>query len=95
VRVPVQRIGADGTIAVAGFDQEGRRILEGAAQLSQGAGVAEIALPAEIRNAVTRFAVTGEESAGAVHLLDGRWRRKSVGLIAARAPELPRCCSNR
>ena len=81
VRVPVQRIGPDGPVTVAGFDQEGRRIVEGSAQLSQGAATAEIRLPAEIRNSLTRFAVAGEESAGAVQLLDGRWRRKSVGLI--------------
>ena len=44
---------ARGEVGVAGFDQEGRRILEGAATLdSDGAGAAEIALPAEIRNSL-------------------------------------------
>ncbi len=70
------------TSAVAGFDQEGRRIVEGAAAIGgNGRGIAEIALPAEIRNSLARFAVAGEDSAGAVQLLDGRWQRKSVGLI--------------
>ena len=83
VNVPIVRLGGGGTVAVAGFDQEGRRLLEGVAALdTAGSGSAEIALPAEIRNALTRFAVTGEESAGAVQLLDGRWQRKTVGLIA-------------
>jgi hypothetical protein len=83
VHVPIDRFGGDGNVAIAGFDQEGRRVLEGAADLADdGTGVVEIALPAEIRNALVRFAVTGESSAGAVQLLDGRWQRKAVGLIA-------------
>ncbi len=83
VHVPVQRFGAGGSADVAAFDQEGRRILEGSAELdASGKGVAEISLPAEIRNSLVRFSITGESSAGAVQLLDGRWRRKAVGLIA-------------
>jgi hypothetical protein len=83
VQVPIVRTAGGGTAEVAGFDQEGRRILAGSATLnSDGEGVAEIALPAEIRNSLTRFAIGGEESAGAVQLLDGRWQRKAVGLIA-------------
>jgi len=83
VYVPIVRFGGGGVAQIAGFDQEGRRILEGAANLdSDGAGVAQIHLPAEIRNALVRFTVTSESSAGAVQLLDGRWQRKAVGLIA-------------
>ena len=83
IHVPITRFGAGGTAEIAGFDQEGRRILEGSASLdASGVGTAEIALPAEIRNALVRFRVSGEASAGAVQLLDNRWQRKSVGLIA-------------
>ncbi len=83
VHVPLVRFGGAGEIGIAGFDQEGRRILEGSAKLdSSGEGVADIALPAEIRNALTRFRITGESTAGAVQLLDARWQRKAVGLIA-------------
>ena len=83
VHVPIERSAGGGTVEVAGFDQEGRRILAGTATLDgSGEGVAEIALPAEIRNALARLAVSGEESAGAVQLLDGRWQRKAIGLIA-------------
>jgi hypothetical protein len=83
VYIPITRLGAGGDVGVAGFDQEGRRIVEGSAVLDgSGEGVAEITLPAEIRNSITRFAVSGEESAGAVQLLDGRWQRKLVGLIS-------------
>ncbi len=83
VHVPIIRTAGGGRVEVAGFDQEGRRVLAGSAALDgNGEGVAEIALPAEIRNALTRLAIVGEESAGAVQLLDGRWQRKAVGLIA-------------
>jgi hypothetical protein len=83
VHVPIVRTAGGGDVEVAGFDQEGRRILEGSATLgSNGEGVAAITLPAEIRNALARFVISGEKSAGAVQLLDERWQRKAVGLIA-------------
>jgi hypothetical protein len=83
VHVPVTRFGAAGGVEIGGFDQEGRRILEGSVTLDRsGAGVAEIDLPAEIRNSLVRLRVSGESTAGAVQLLDARWQRKSVGLIA-------------
>ena len=83
VHVPLVRTAGRGEARLAGFDQEGRRILDGAAMFDDdGESVAEIALPAEIRNALVRFSVSGELSAGAVQLLDGRWQRKAVGLIA-------------
>jgi len=39
-------------------------------------------LPTELRNRVTRIEVEGEESAGAVLLVDERWRRRPVGIAA-------------
>jgi len=39
-------------------------------------------LPTELRNRLTRLAIEGEESAGAVALLDERWRRRPVGIVA-------------
>lgn len=44
---------------------------------------ARIDLPIELRNRIARLSVEGEASAGAVMLLDERWRRRPVGLIAA------------
>ncbi|MGF1454104.1 MAG: DUF4159 domain-containing protein [Alphaproteobacteria bacterium] len=48
-------------------------------------GVAEITLPVDIRNRAGRFdlidAATGPSAAG-VWLLDGRWRRRPVGLVS-------------
>ncbi len=41
-----------------------------------------IELPVEIRNDIARIEITGERSAGAVQLLDKRWRRRTVGIVS-------------
>jgi hypothetical protein len=43
---------------------------------------ASIDLPVEIRNEVARLEIIGERSAGAVQLLDKRWRRRTVGIVS-------------
>jgi hypothetical protein len=43
---------------------------------------AVINLPVEIRNDVARLEIVGERSAGAVQLLDKRWRRRTVGVVS-------------
>jgi hypothetical protein len=42
---------------------------------------AELTIPVEIRNDIARLEIANERSAGAVQLLDKRWRRRSVGVI--------------
>jgi len=42
---------------------------------------AELSLPVEIRNDIARLEIAGERSAGAVALLDKRWRRRSIGIV--------------
>src|SRR5262252_6154573 len=42
---------------------------------------AELTMPVEIRNDIARLEIAGERSAGAVALLDKRWRRRSIGVI--------------
>jgi hypothetical protein len=39
-------------------------------------------LPVEIRNDVARIEILGERSAGAIQLLDKRWRRRSIGIVS-------------
>ena len=39
-------------------------------------------LPVELRNDITRLEISGERSAGAVQLLDKRWRRRAVGIVS-------------
>ncbi len=41
-----------------------------------------IDLPVEIRNDIARLEIAGERSAGAVQLLDKRWRRRTVGIVS-------------
>ena len=48
---------------------------------------AVIDLPVEIRNDVARLEVVGERSAGAVQLLDKRWRRRTVGIVSGSAAD--------
>mgnify|MGYP003643384831 FL=1 len=43
---------------------------------------ARIDLPLDLRNKVARIDIAGETSAGAVSLLDERWRRRTVGLVS-------------
>jgi len=38
-------------------------------------------LPVELRNDIARLEISGERSAGAVQLLDKRWRRRAVGVV--------------
>ncbi len=48
---------------------------------------ASINLPVEIRNDVARLEIVGERSAGAVQLLDKRWRRRTVGIVSGSAAD--------
>ncbi len=43
---------------------------------------AQFDLPVEIRNDIARIEIGGERSAGAVQLLDKRWRRRTVGIVS-------------
>jgi hypothetical protein len=43
---------------------------------------AAIELPVEIRNDIARIEIPLERSAGAVQLLDKRWRRRTIGLVS-------------
>ena len=46
-------------------------------------------LPVELRNDIARLEISGERSAGAVQLLDKRWRRRAIGVVTGR-PAIPR-----
>jgi hypothetical protein len=47
-----------------------------------------IELPLELRNELARVEIAGESSAGAVQLMDDRWRRKVVGILTGASLEL-------
>src|SRR5712671_6462184 len=42
---------------------------------------AALDLPVELRNDIARLEIAGERSAGAVQLLDKRWRRRAIGVV--------------
>jgi hypothetical protein len=75
---------AAGNAVVLAQTGDGRTLARTAVALPAGAtiGAAEIALPPEVRNQLARLVLEGPPSAGAVVLLDERWRRRPVGLVA-------------
>jgi hypothetical protein len=60
--------------------RNGRVIAEGDAKFDGQIAEAKVSLPVELRNEVQSIAIAGQEQAGARHLLDDRWRRKTVAL---------------
>ncbi|HET6306445.1 MAG TPA: BatA domain-containing protein, partial [Rhodopila sp.] len=63
---------------------DGRTLARTAVTIPAGAATASAAipLPPELRNRLTRLVLEGPPSAGSVVLLDERWRRRPVGLLA-------------
>ena len=49
---------------------------------------ARFELPVEIRNDIARVDIAGERSAGAVQLLDKRWRRRTVGIVSGASADV-------
>jgi hypothetical protein len=49
---------------------------------------ARVVLPVEIRNDIARLELSGERSAGAVQLLDKRWRRRTVGVVSGASADV-------
>ena len=82
--VKVLRSAASGAESgvVRGLDLKGLPLGEAnfAFRESETETEAELTLPVEIRNDIARLEISAERSAGAVALLDKRWRRRSVGI---------------
>jgi hypothetical protein len=77
-------------LAIRALD-EGGQILARVPLVFEGDGIraeAKLDLPAELRNRLTRLEVAGMETAGAVVLVDERWRRRPVGLVRQRGAEI-------
>jgi hypothetical protein len=83
--VKVLRAGTGGISAgvVRGLDQKGSPIGEARFNFAAAERETEAAfdLPVELRNDIARLEITGERSAGAVQLLDKRWRRRAIGIV--------------
>ena len=69
---------------VRALDQKGSPIAEARYALAPQARETEAAfeLPVELRNDISRLEIAGERSAGAVQLLDKRWRRRAIGVVS-------------
>ncbi len=74
-------------VAVRALDAEGRTLVRVTTDLAAGQdrATARMPMPAELRNRVARVDLEAEASAGGVALLDARWQRRPVGLVAAGA----------
>jgi hypothetical protein len=76
--------GGSGVGIVRALDQKGAPLGEATYQFATPARetTAEFDLPVELRNDIARLEIAGERSAGAVQLLDKRWRRRAVGIVS-------------
>jgi hypothetical protein len=83
VKVLRPTTGGDDTGTVRALDLKGLPLGEAgyAFKSSDRETDAALDLPVEIRNDIARLEIGGERSAGAVQLLDKRWRRRTVGVI--------------
>lgn len=74
---------------VRAFDMRGLALGEAPFVFEAGARETEARfdVPVEIRNDVARLDIADEASAGAVQLLDKRWRRRTVGLVSGTAAD--------
>jgi hypothetical protein len=65
--------------------EDGRLLARERATIGPGAKAADVrlALPSELRNRISRIEIEGDQSAGSVLLIDERWRRRPVGIVAA------------
>jgi hypothetical protein len=81
--------GASDVGLVRALDLKGLPIGEARFAFASGNREAEarLELPVEIRNDVARLEIAGERSAGAVQLLDKRWRRRTVGVISGESSD--------
>lgn len=74
-------------VAVLAQSGDGGTLARVVMRVAPGEDHAEAALrlPPELRNRLTRLVIEGQSGAGAVVLLDERWRRRPVGLLAGSA----------
>ncbi len=89
VKVLRAQTGRADTGFVNAIDLKGLRLGEAPFSFQSDAQESEavIDLPVEIRNDVARLEIAGEHSAGAVQLLDKRWRRRTVGIVSGSAAD--------
>lgn len=89
LEVPVMRAGTIAPVSgsLRAFDVRGRSIAAAPFTLEARSDktTARFALPVELRNDIFRIEIDQSRTAGSVQLLDDRWRRRTVGLLAGAA----------
>lgn len=74
---------------VRAFDRKGLLVGEAAFDFAGAKEAqAKFELPVELRNDIVRLSIAGERSAGAVYLLDERWRRRRIGLVSSETADV-------
>ena len=81
---------APASVGVAALAEDGRLLARETARFEQGSRSAEVrlALPSELRNRIARLAIADESTAGAVFLVDERFRRRPVGIVSGDRTEV-------
>ncbi|MDJ0931589.1 DUF4159 domain-containing protein [Breoghania sp.] len=71
-------------LSVQALDLKGLVVAEASAHFNAGNSEAKVRfeLPVELRNEIARLQIADEHTAGAVQLVDERWRRRTVGLLS-------------
>jgi hypothetical protein len=82
--------GAPASVGVAALAEDGRLLARETARFEQGSRSAEVrlTLPSELRNRIARLAIADESTAGAVFLVDERFRRRPVGIVSGDRTEV-------
>jgi hypothetical protein len=84
----IERVDSTGArlVRIRALDDKGAALANVPAQIPAGKRVADavIELPAELRNRVVRLDLAGQRTAAGVVLVDERWRRRPVGIVAQR-----------
>ncbi len=84
LKVELERAGGNASGQVTAYDVQGRSLSSTAFEFAgtETEAQARFVLPVELRNEIARVSIDNAETAGAVQLLDERFRRRKVGLIS-------------
>ncbi|MDB5572857.1 MAG: Double-transrane region-like, partial [Tardiphaga sp.] len=84
VKVLRAQVGGTDTGVVRALDQKNAPIAEATFNFAADERETDAAfdLPVELRNDIARLEIANERSAGAVQLLDKRWRRRAIGIVS-------------
>lgn len=90
VKVLRAQAGAAGSGIVRALDRVGAPLGDAPFTLASGSREAEarFELPSAIRNEIARLDIVGERSAGAVQLVDRRWRRRTIGVVSGATSDM-------